>query len=319
MVRMNAQGWNVPKIAQIFKCHEHTVRTTLRRWQTGGIGGLSEMKGRGAKSKWQNSDLEYLSDCLENDQRTYNCKQLAHKLKQERGVDLSSDRLRRVLKKKGYRWKRTRASHKAKQDPVKKAIKQADLDMLILAAAVGEIDLKYLDEAGFCLESPVSYSYSQIGEQKRMEQPLKKYGKRVSILGLWQPGQSFEYALAQGGFNSQSYIKFMDWVAQRASITLAETGRITVAIKDNGSLHTSVLSRQQWTRWQEQGLYIFFLPPYCSEMNLIECEWHQLKSHEISGQMFDNEYDLALAIISGMNSRSSDGGYAIKRFIFNCA
>jgi hypothetical protein len=52
---------------------------------------------------------------------------------------------------------------------------------------------------------------------------------------------------------------------------------------------------------------------------LIECEWHQLKSHEISGQMFDNEYDLALAIISGMNSRSSDGGYAIKRFIFNCA
>ena len=183
--------------------------------------------------------MEYLSDCLENDLRTYNCKQLAHKLKQERGVDLSSDRLRRVLKKKGYRWKRTGASHKTKQDLVKKAIKQADLDMLILAAAVGEIDLKYLDEAGFCLESPVSYSYSQIGEQKRMEQPLKKYGKRVSILGLWQSGQSFEYALAQGGFNSQSYIKFMDWVAHRASLTLAETGRITVAIKDNGSLHTA--------------------------------------------------------------------------------
>ena len=35
MVRMNAQGWNVPEIAKIFKCHEHTVRTTLRRWQAG--------------------------------------------------------------------------------------------------------------------------------------------------------------------------------------------------------------------------------------------------------------------------------------------
>jgi hypothetical protein len=35
--------------------------------------------------------------------------------------------------------------------------------------------------------------------------------------------------------------------------------------------------------------------------------------------MIDNEYDLALAIISGMLSRSSNGGYAIKRFIFNCA
>ena len=35
--------------------------------------------------------------------------------------------------------------------------------------------------------------------------------------------------------------------------------------------------------------------------------------------MFDNEYDLALAIISGMESRSYAGSYAIGRFIFNCA
>lgn len=179
--------------------------------------------------------MEYLLDCLENDPRTYNSRQLAHKLKQERWVDLSGDRLRRILKKKRCRWKRTRASHGAKQDPVKKALKQADLQMLIQAAE-GEIELKYLDETGCCLESPVSCSYSQIGQQKQMEQPLEKYGKRVSILGLWQPGQSFEYALAQGGFNSQSYIKFMDGVAHKAARTLAETGRITVAVKDNGSL-----------------------------------------------------------------------------------
>ena len=43
------------------------------------------------------------------------------------------------------------------------------------------------------------------------------------------------------------------------------------------------------------------------------------KTHEIAGQMFDNEYDLALAIIAGMEARSSVGSYAIKRFIFNCA
>ena len=63
--------------------------------------------------------------------------------------------------------------------------------MLKLAAQEGYIDLKYLDEAGFCLESPVSYSYSKVGESKRLEQPLKSYGKRISILGLWQPGEQF--------------------------------------------------------------------------------------------------------------------------------
>jgi transposase len=319
MLRLNAQGWKVPEIAKIFECHEHTVRATLKRWEKKGLGGLWEAKGRGAKPKWQESDLEYVITCIEEDPRTYNSKQLAKKLKKERLVDLSGDRLRRLLKKKGYRWKRTRKSHKKKQDLAKKAIKQADLDMLIWASEAGEIELKYLDEVGFCLESPVSYSYSRVGEQKRIEQPLKKYGRRISLLGLWQPGCGFEYALAQGGFKDKSYIKVMDWVAQKAAETLAKTGRITVVVHDNGSLHTSLLSRKQWERWEQQGLYIFFLPPYCSDMNVIETEWHQLKSHEIAGQMFDNEYDLALAVMEGMKARSEAGGYTLERFIFNCA
>jgi hypothetical protein len=191
--------------------------------------------------------------------------------------------------------------------------------MLWLAEQEGMIELKYLDEAGFCLESPVSYSYSKVNEQKRMEQHRKKYGSRISILGLWQPGQKFEYGLAQGGFKGESYIKVMDWIAQKAALTLEKTGRITVVVQDNGSLHKSELVSQQWERWQEQGLYIFFLPPYCSQMNPIETQWHQLKSHEIAGQMFDNEYDLALSVMAGMKARSDAGGYTVERFIFNSA
>ena len=51
------------------------------------------------------------------------------------------------------------------------------------------------------------YSYSQIGQQKYMEQSRKRYGSRISVLGLWQVGESFEYGLAQGGFNSKRTVK----------------------------------------------------------------------------------------------------------------
>lgn len=78
--------------------------------------------------------------------------------------------------------------------------------MLELAAAAGEIDLKYLDESGFCLWSPVSYSYIRRGQRKRLEQ-TKRRGRRLSILGLWQPYVSFEYGLAIGSFTSKSYIR----------------------------------------------------------------------------------------------------------------
>ena len=100
MLRLNAQGKNVPEIAQIFNCHEHTVRATIRRWLERGLTGLWEAKGRGAKPKWKAEDIEYLETCLNEEQRTYNSVQLARKLKQERAVNLSSDRLRRLLKKK---------------------------------------------------------------------------------------------------------------------------------------------------------------------------------------------------------------------------
>ena len=89
-----------------------------------------------------------------------------------------------------------------------KAIKQADLEILKVAAKEGEIRLVYLDEAGCCLESPVSYTYVQVNEQKRLEQAIKTYGHRISILGAWEENEHFDYALAQGGFRSESYIGY---------------------------------------------------------------------------------------------------------------
>jgi putative transposase len=118
-------------------------------------------------------------------------------------------------------------------------------------------------------------------------------------LGLWQERASFEYGLAQGGFKGKSYLKGMDWVAQKASELFKQTGKLTVIVQDNSPIHKSQEVRASWKHWSEQGLLLFFLPAYCSDMNKIETQWHQLKTHEIAGQIFDNEYDLAMTIIQG--------------------
>jgi hypothetical protein len=38
MLRLNAQGMNVPAIAEVFQCHQQTVRATLKRWEQGSLG-----------------------------------------------------------------------------------------------------------------------------------------------------------------------------------------------------------------------------------------------------------------------------------------
>lgn len=102
MVRLNAQGWTVPTIAEIFECHEHTVRANLRRWEDNGLGGLWEAPGRGAKPKWQETDLEAVEQWVEQEPRTYNSHQLAQKLAEARQVQLSPRRLRYLLQKRAF-------------------------------------------------------------------------------------------------------------------------------------------------------------------------------------------------------------------------
>lgn len=187
--------------------------------------------------------------------------------------------------------------------------------MLECAAAAGEIDLYYADESGFSLWMPVTYSYYFQGEQKRQEQTSSR-GRRVSILGFFAPLLGFVYGLVLGGFNSERYIKMMDEQAQQAQQVLAQTGRIRVIVQDNGPIHTSKVVKQKWPEWEGKGLYMFFLAKYCSEMNPIEGEWHQIKTDELRGRMFEDELELAYAVIDGIDARAKAKGYEAERFKF---
>lgn len=185
-------------------------------------------------------------------------------------------------------------------------------------AAAGQIVLKYLDETGCCQWTPESYSYSPMGEQKRFEQTSRR-GQRVSILGIWDPNESFDYALTLGGFNSKRYLEVMDWLAAKAAQTFAHSGQLTFVVQDNCTIHKSKVVQEAWPRWRSQGLLVLFLPPYCSELNPIEGQWHQLKTHELAGRMFEYEDELTEAIVDGMIDRSVRGGYELDRLILNFA
>ncbi len=91
-------------------------------------------------------------------------------------------------------------------------------------------------------------------------------------------GISFVDGLVIGGVKRHAYIKVMEKEALEAS----QSGRIRVIVQDNGPIHRCLEVRQLWTKWEQQGLYIFFLPKYCTasrktEMNPIELEWPHLK------------------------------------------
>lgn len=52
-------------------------------------------------------------------------------------------------------------------------------------------------------------------------------------------------------------------------------------------------------------------------MNRIEDQWLHLKRHELAARVFDDEYDLALAIIQGLENRGQQNNFTVERLMFN--
>ncbi|BAY80828.1 transposase (plasmid) [Calothrix parasitica NIES-267] len=125
VIRLNAHGWYVEKIADHFGWTTQTVRDILHKWQKEGYSGLWDKPGRGGKTKYKEEDIIYLEECLKKEPRTYNSLQLAQKLEGDRQVKLSPDRLRRVLKKRGsFGNEQEKATRKSKTQSSKKSNKQ---------------------------------------------------------------------------------------------------------------------------------------------------------------------------------------------------
>ena len=77
-------------------------------------------------------------------------------------------------------------------------------------------------------------------------------------------------------------------------------------VLDNASVQRSAAFEAQKERWEEQGLYLLFLPPYCPELNLIENLWRKIKYEWLPVSAYQSFKDLSEAldeILRGVGSK----------------
>lgn len=99
-LRLSHRGWTTEQIAEYFEWRVETVRETMHRWRTQGLGGLWDAQRPGRRPKWQEADMAHLEQSLQQEAQTHNAQQLVHQLQKERQVTLSPRHLRRILKKR---------------------------------------------------------------------------------------------------------------------------------------------------------------------------------------------------------------------------
>jgi transposase len=75
---------------------------------------------------------------------------------------------------------------------------------------------------------------------------------------------------AEGSVNAETVVGCFDAFSQ--TIT-----KKTVVIIDKAPIHTSQTFQKQIPIWKKKGLFLYFLPAYSPELNIIEILWRFIK------------------------------------------
>jgi len=140
------------------------------------------------------------------------------------------------------------------------------------------------------LRSFIPYAWQPVGEQFSYPSVRKKV---ANILGFLNPltNHLMTYQLPEGAYmNSEFFIQYINDL-------IHQINGINVLILDNASWHKSALTQSMYKEWESKGLYLFFLPPRCPHLNLIETLWRKIKYE----WLFINDYASDKALQKKLN------------------
>ncbi len=116
IVRLNASGMSVSRLAQHFGRNPQSVHNDLDRYETLGIAGLADGRSPGPPRRVTPEMEQHLRERLA-EPRLWNSELLAEALQERFGVTVGRDAVRVRLLALGYSWKRGRYAPGQAPDP----------------------------------------------------------------------------------------------------------------------------------------------------------------------------------------------------------
>jgi transposase len=169
------------------------------------------------------------------------------------------------------------------------------IEMLALLeeqARVGTIDLYYGDESRVCEQGYVPYGWQFKGEKVGIP---STHGKGINCFGLLSRYNQLVFETTQDTINADFVVEQLE----RFSVGLKKQ---TVVVLDNAKVHTSRKFKERLVYWQNRGLYIFYLPPYCPHLNIIERLWMELKFRWLKPEDYICSQSLFLATVMALGA-----------------
>lgn len=263
---LSSRGYRVSQLVEIFQVHRVTVYRWFDAWEARRFVGLYDCPGKGAKRKLTPEQQEQIKAWGKQYPRQLS--KIGALVKERFGKKVSKKTLARGLNALKMSWRRVRRRVKGKPDPQEYSQKQQELEQLRQQHERREIDLRYVDQSGFCLFPYLPYAWQEKGQT--IELPSSHSKKRLNVVGFLNVENEFQAYTFECNIDSEIMIACIDEFCKQVT-------KRTVLVMDQASIHTSDAVTERIPDWKAQGVEIFHLPGYSPELNLIEILWRFIK------------------------------------------
>lgn len=265
-ILLSARRYTIDEISAILECHRVTVSRWIDQWHEQGIDGLLENEGRGRKKTFTEAEEKQILEWLKEEPRSTNG--LLARIEKELGKKICSATLKRLFKRYGKVWKRVRTSLTGQRNEDEFHQCEQELIEHMEAAVKGEIDLYYMDQSGFGRSPYIPYAWQDKGSTIRV--PCRE-GKRINVMGIYSLMSGALHAkMTDESITSAKVIEFLEDFSKTVN-------KFTVVVLDNASIHTAKAVSSKLDEWEGRNLYLYYLPTYSPELNLIEIVWRKIK------------------------------------------
>ena len=141
-----------------------------------------------------------------------------------------------------------------------------------------------MDEAGVCINAKLSAVWAKKGSRPIVKNNYSS--GRTGVFGSLDSLGNFSYQFAYKQ-NSETFIAFLEYLLGRYSNILM--------ILDNAAIHKSK-KVQKFVSEHSSSLELFYLPPYCPELNATEECWRQVRLNLTNNQFFANVDELKASL-----------------------
>lgn len=151
--------------------------------------------------------------------------------------------------------------------------------------------LVFQDEVEIHRHPTLTRMWAAVGTQPQVPAPGKNE-KQVVYGGVDYATGKITYTIAA----TKSGVHFLAFLI---ALVAAYGGRKVRLVCDNGRFHYTK-AVQQWLATHRDQIEIYWLPPYCPSLNLIERLWGHLKRTVLANVLFQTMEDLVAAFRGGV-------------------